>query len=256
MHVRYLSWGFIAGIALLAAGCGGEKGTGTQPDPVIRFVNASPTAQNLDFVLNEDRIAANVPYLGSMPDFREFEFRSDNEGGYDFAVRVAGGILDLDVQNQAFARDTNNLIVSIGLPNPGGEFQKRTQILPFSISRVRPVGNRSILIILNALVRSTGVETPPITFQSIIPGDPTSIDNPQFREENINYGSIGNLVVDSGNRTFIARRGETDALFQFAQATFNLAPGGIYLVVIGGQEGNATPALQPSLRFIEIQPED
>ncbi len=256
MMVRNISWTLAAVVAVSMAGCGGQKGAGTLPDPLIRFVNAAPTSQNLDFFMNDDRVATNVPYLGSMTDFREFEFRSDSEGGYDLKVRVNGNALDLDSQNETIPRDSSHLVIALGLPNPGSEFPKRTRVIPLRIDRERPIGNRSIVVVMNCLIRSPGLETPPITFQSIIPGDPTSIDNPQYKSENIQYGSIGNITIDSGSRTFIARRGETDALFQFAETTFNFQPGGIYFAVIGGEEGNVVPALRPSITFIQVQPED
>lgn len=252
-----VAWTFLA-VGVLLAGCGGSGTTSSaQEDPKIRFINASPATTGLDLVLNENVQYANVAFRGSSADFQEIEFLPDNpDGGYDVSIRSAGGTVDLDILNNEYGRNTDSLILAFGLQNPGGELLKRAQVTTQTIDRKAPTGNRARLIVLNSLIRSTGFENVPITYQSIIPGDPTSIDNPQFRISDIQYGNTQITTIDSGERTFIARRGEVDALQEFARSTFTFQPGRIYLVLITGQEANANPALQPRIEYIELQTEN
>lgn len=251
----------VASVAL--AGCFGEtnSGGGVLPDPTVRFFNISPDAGTMDYLLNDEERASAVPYLGTTPNFVSFDFLSTNEGGYDVSCRLTGDTLELDrfvASPPVFQRDTDNLVISVGLPNPGGETLKRTQLLIWNIDRTPPNGNKARMYVLNALVRAPGFENDVLTLQTIDPGNPASIDNPLFSRENVQYATqLGGspFEIDSGTFTFIARRGESGAAVEVARREFNFASGGIYLAVMSGVEGSSNPALAPSVNFIEIQPD-
>lgn len=246
-------WTFVvAAAAVTLVGCGGTQNTSNQPDPEVRFVNGVPDTANLDFVLNDEVKSQNLAYQSASADFESIEFLTEEEGGYDVSIRRTGTTNDLDIESRNFQRDTDTLVVAIGLQNPGGEPVKRARLVFVPVSRLAPTGNRARLVFLNGFLRSAGFDTPNVTFQSIIPGDPASIDNPQDSIRDVPYGDNRLITVDTGNRTFIVRRADTDALVQYAEQTVNLLPGRIYLALVTGQEANPTLSLQPSLRFIEI----
>lgn len=242
--------------ALALTGCGGGGSNSELPDPEVRFVNGSPSTDNLDFLLNDAATAPNVAYLGATTDFQAVEFLNENEDGYDISVRRTGQTSDLDRVSTVLQRNTNKMLVAIGLQNPGSEPEKRLRLQLWDLDRTTPVGNKSRIFFLNAFLRSTGFETPPVTFQSVIPGDPTSIDNPQFKVENVAYGNNAVLTIDSGNRRFIVRRSDTQALVQYASQDFNFESGAIYLALMTGQEANPNPALQPRIQFIRMSTKD
>lgn len=249
--------GVLSVVASLAAmslvGCGGGSSQGTLPDPTVRFINASPAATSMDFLLNDAVEGGNLGYLASTPDFQEYEFRSDtNEGGYDISIQVPGSTSELDRENTVFNRNTHTVVLSIGKPNPNGELEKRARIIQIPIDRTAPVGNRSRLIVFNSMLRAPSIDQVPITFQSIIPGDPASIDNPQFKLTDIQFASQQSITIDSGARTFIARRGEVDAVEEFARITFNFEPAKLYLVVIAGQESNPDGLATPQIAVINL----
>lgn len=243
--------------SLVIGGCGGGSSS-SLPDPTVRFVNVSPDTTSLDFALNDNPTAAGVAYLGSSPDFSSVDFISPVDGGYDITITQAGGSLELDrvvVSPPFLNRDTDNLVFSIGLANPNGELLKRAQILIWQVNRTAPTGNKARLYPLNALQRPAGFENDVVTLQTIDPGNPASIDNPQFSRPDIPYGQ-GNtpapLEIDSGVQTFIGRRGETGAALEIARTQFTFADGGIYLAIISGIEGSANSALQPKVTFIQL----
>ena len=253
-----LVFGIVTALVVLAvSGCGGSSSTATLPDPTIKFVNVCPTTTNLAFDLNLDVMAASVPYATASGEFTDIDFKSEFEGGYDVILRTAGGVSQLDNLFQVYNRDTHNVVVSYGLVNPAGELSKRAQLITFPVDRSAPTGNRSRLIVLNAYVRATGFETPAMDFQSFIPGDASSIENPQYKLTGIEFGSANisaqSITVDSGSRSFLARRNEVTGLEEFARLqNFTLNPGRIYLVILTGQEGNATPSLLPALKVFEL----
>lgn len=260
MNKRILSI-LVAGAALsLLGGCMGStnNNSGNLPDPTVRFVNGSPATTGVDFYLN-DALYSSRAYLGSSANFQDLEFIEQVDGGYDAAIRSTGGTLDLDRQAPdppIFNRNTHNLMIAFGLPNPGGEILKRSQLMIMSIDRAAPVGNKSRLYIFNGMQRATGFENASMTLQTIEPGNPSSIDNPQFKRENVQYGDNTDnnpLQIDSGSLTWIARLGDVDAVNEFARTTFTFGAGKIYLALITGQEGAANPALQPRVEFIELE---
>ncbi len=245
--------GLIAGSLV---GCGGGGSTNTLPDPDVRFVNGVPDAIGLDFLLNEEIVGNNIAYLSATPDFEAIEFISAQDDGYDIGIRRTGQLADLDLFSNVFERDTNSLIVAIGLQDPLSEPDKRARLLLFSVERTAPTGNRSRILFLNGFLRSPGFVTPNVTYQSIIPGDPSSVDNPQFQSQNVQYGELRTLTIDSGTRTFIVRRADTDALVQYASAEFTFEPGKIYLAMMTGREANPDVNLQPRIQYIELSTEE
>lgn len=237
-------------------GCGGSGNSNTLPDPEVMFINGIPDTTNIDFTLNDVAEASNIPFMGTGGAFKSVEYILPDDGGYDIGIRRNGTTTYLDLFGTGFNRDTDNLLVAVGLQNPGSEPLKRPLILSFTVDRKAPTGTRSRIVFLNGLIRATGFDTPNVTFQSVIPGDPSSIDNPQFVTRDVPYSETRVLTVDAGARRFIVRRADTDALVQYASTDFTFVAGKIYLALISGQESNPTLALQPTMQFIEIETQE
>ena len=236
----------------LLVGCGGSGGGSSNlPDPQVRFINASPNNTGIDFLLNDVVEASNIPFNGASPDFQTIDFIDANDDGYDISIRPNGGE-ELDRFGQVFNRDTDTLIVTLGLHDPGIEFDKRCQIFSFPVLRTAPTGNRARVYVINGFIRATGFITPNVTFQSVDAGDPSPFNNPSVVTRDMTFGTIRNLTVDATSFQFIARRADTDALVQYATTNVVLGSGKIYAAIITGQEGQADPDLQPQITFIEL----
>lgn len=244
-------------LGLLAVGCGGSGSPEDRlPDPNVRFVNSVVSTQNLDFFLNTDRAAPNLPYTTATPDFQRIDFIRESDDAYDITITPAGDVEELDRLATSFAKDTNTLILAYGLLNYGADLEKRPQVLLVQTPRVRPIGDKSLVMVVNALARPTGVENEAINFQSVDPSDPNSEDNPQFRKSNIGFGTYSadanDLLIDSGTRTFQARQAGSDAIEVYASREFTFEPGRVYLALVTGQVENTTAGLAPQIVFIEI----
>ena len=94
----------------------------------------------------------------------------------------------------------------------------------------------------HAFLRSSGLDTPNIDLRN--PGD-----NPQYKVENIAFASTGNLTIDSSTQTFVARRNDSESVY--ATQTFTFAPGGIYLAIVAGVEGQVG-VQAPKIEFIKL----
>ncbi len=250
---------FALGLGILT-GCGGSSSTGNSslPDPALRFFNASVDAGNLDFYLNDDKIAPNLAYLGSSADFQTIPFKGDEEGGYDVAVTPAGSADELDRIQKTFDRDKSFLTVALGLANPGSELQKRLRILNIDVDRHAPIGNKTNLIIVHGGVLSPGNDTPPVDFQTQGANPNFPVDNPKFKKtiQFANTGADDNkiLTVDSGLVTYLVRRSDAGGQSSYIVQPANLAPGKLYLALISGVLDLAGSAPNgPRLTFIELQ---
>jgi hypothetical protein len=244
--------GWVVGIfAVFAlAGCGGATRTGDEalPDPTIKFVNASADSSQLAFSLNDVEKAAALPYLSATSGFVRVPFISELDGGYDLSCRIPGGVEDADRIANVLDRDTHYVLSAIGLLDPqDGDEEKRLRLALTPIDRVSPTGDKARLYILHAFCRSPGNDTPQITFQT--PGD-----NPQFKVENIDFGSTRDIVVDSGFQDFEARRADADGENIYARQSVNLKSGGIYFVIIGGIQDSPDTSRRPTIQFIEMEP--
>jgi hypothetical protein len=222
------------------AACGGSGGVSLLPDPTVRFVNAVPDGTVLNFFVDDDQMATNLAYLASTAGFARVEPEQR-----DVLVREAGTTPALWAEVFPFERNRHVLVVAFGKRDFDTEFLKRLRFTTFNIDRSIPTGNKARLIVFNAFVRMDGIEPVAIDFQN--PGS-----NPLFRLNDIAFGGVKTFVVDSGEQTFQAQRTGTDSVYM--SRTETLAAGGIYLVLVTGQEGAVGPA-EPSIEYVTIQPE-
>lgn len=256
--MKELGMRFLVALGVLAttllAGCaggGGGGGSTNLPDPEVRFINGSPNNTGIDFLLNEVVKASNVAFGSASPNFQSIDFISAQDDGYDISVRPNGGE-ELDRFGQVFNRDTDTLIVTLGLHDAGTEFDKRLQIFTYPISRTAPTGTRARVYVINGFIRADGFNTPNVSFQSVDAGDPPPFNNPSVETTDMTFGAIRNLLVDATSFQFIVRRADTDALVQYASANVSLLPGHIYAAIITGHEGEVDLNLQPKIVFIEL----
>lgn len=229
--------------AFTVAGCGGA---GTQvvtlPDPVIRFINASPNSAGMDMFLNDTQIGSNVPYLGSNASFAAIE-----QGDYDVIVQETS---DSTGETQAIEvrqmnRNEDYLGFACGLVTPpNAEFEKRLRCAPNTFNRTRPNGDKARLIIFNGYIGAVGTDSPSIDFQE--PGD-----TPRFQATDIPFGEGRELIVDAAALTLVARRNGTE-LELTPQNTFTFGGGKIYAAVVSGIEGE-TGAQAPKITYVELQ---
>lgn len=229
---------YVGLVALVILGCGGSSTTAEVPDPVIRFINASPTATAVDMSVNETQLGNNVGFMGSSPNFVSFD-----PGEYDIAVQQDGDPDNYDIEVYTMNADQSYISLAIGILNPvAEETDKRLRPVTFQMDRLRPNGDKARLIVVHAYVSAEGTQTPGIDFQN--PGD-----NPRIRETNIAFGGARGILVDSGSNTFVARRtGSEEELFTPVTTTFEA--GKIYAAVVSGLEGGANP---PTIRYVELQ---
>lgn len=230
-------------VGVVAAGCGGSSGgIIVLPDPVVRFINASPNSAGMDMFLNDTQVGNNVPYLGSSSNFVGVQ-----QGDYDVMVQESS---DTTGETQAIEvrqmnRDQDFLAISCGLVTPPNtEFDKRLRCAPFAFNRTRPNGDKARLLVFHAYNRSVGNETPNIDFQN--PGD-----TPRFVVTDIPFGEARELIVDAKLDTFVARFSGSE-LEITPQNNFTFEGGKIYAAIITGVE-DAAGATAPKIVYVEIQ---
>lgn len=226
-------------VGLLAVGCGGSGGNGSLPNPVLRFINASPDSVALDLLIDDKTLASAIAYLGSTP-----AFASVDPGDRDVVMLENGTTLELTAEVQTFVKNKSYLAVALGLENFGTENLKRLRSLVFEVDRTVPNGNKARLFVVHAYNRAAGLDTPNIDFQT--PGD-----NPLFKVPNLSFGSNSAITVDSGVQTFEARRNGTTAVL--ASGTFTLQAGKLYAAIVTGIEDAASPQ-DPKIILVEIEP--
>ena len=224
-------------VSLVACGGGGGGSSSGVNDPRVRYVNASPDVSPVTFTLDGDAKATGVAYTDLSPSFVE-----EDQDTYDIAVHEDGANPDLDAIAAQFANDNEYVVACVGIENFGTEFPKRLQLRSLTIDLTTPNGNKSRLYVLHAFNRAPGFDTPNIDLRN--PGD-----NPQYTVENIAFGNIGTLEIDSSTQTFVARRNDSESVYATNTGTFD--PGGIYLVIVGGIEG-AVGAQAPQLFFKKL----
>ena len=217
-----LKLGLIAAVAASLVACGGGGGGGTVNDPRIRYVNASPDTDPVTFSLDDNDRATGVAYLDLSSAFQE-----EDQDSYDVAVREDGSTTALDAFTAQFQNENEYLVVCVGLKNYGSEPFKRIRLANLQIDLTPPNGNRCRIYVLHAFNREGGLDTPNIDLRN--PGD-----NPQYKVENIAFGAIGQLSIDSSTQTFVARRNGSESVY--ATETFTFDGGGIYLGIVGGIE--------------------
>jgi hypothetical protein len=240
--MRKTGYGLFALFAVwVMGGCAGSTtGSVTTPNPVVRFINASPNSVGLDLILNDTTIGSNVPYMGSSATFASVE-----QGDYDVTVQENADPSTAAIETHQLNRDQDFLAVAVGLVTPPNtDLDKRLRCTPFSFNRARPNGDKARLIVIHAYNRSVGNTTTNIDFQN--PGD-----TPRFKVSDIPFGEGRELVVDAGTDTFVARRGNSE-LELTPQTTFTFVGGKIYAAVVSGVEDEAG-SQAPQIKFIELQ---
>ena len=223
-------------VALFLVGCGGSGGPGL-PDPVVRVINASPDTTALDFLVDDATIGSAIVPLGSSPDFTVVD-----PGDRDLVLLENGTTTELVAEVQTFAKDGDYIAVALGLKVFDTEDLKRLRALLFQVDRTVPNGNKARLYVVHAYNRAAGFLTPNIDFQ-------TRGDNPLFQIANMPFGNNASLTVDSGAQTYEARRAGTTSVL--ASTSTTLVAGKIYVCIVGGIEGAASPQ-EPRITFIEI----
>ncbi len=225
--------------ALTLAGCGGGGGTGTSvKKPKIRVFNASPDSNPIRLDLNTDTLEPAVPYLDAST-----VFKSKNPATYDVGLFDSISGDSLWAETATVSNNTSYVFIAFGLENFGSETIKRIRTVELSVDLTPPVGNKATLLVFHAFNRGVGLDTPAIDFQN--PGD-----NPQFQLTNITYGNGQSLTVDSGSAlTFQARRNGTEQVY--ATSTPTLDAGGVYLVLVSGIDGAASPQ-DPQINYFKL----
>lgn len=264
-----LQFGISLTALIILAGCGGggDSRSSGLPDPEIRFLNitlppvgSTPgTDPGLDIVLssqnNPEAVRRNGILFGEMsPNFQEIDFIEESDGAYDTSIRKSGQIGEFDREYSPFQKNTDTLIMGMGLQDSGGENRKRARVLFVQIDRKAPTGNCRIYF-LNAFLRSPGLDTPSVTLQNIDLGDPNSIENPSFKIQNVEYAALKSESLPPGPLTLIVRRNfdaGSGALVEYARTNFNFEAGKVYFAVITGQEANPIAAWQPSIKIYEM----
>lgn len=241
----------ICGLAVLAAvaGCGGGGGGSNLPDPLLRFVNASPDANPLIFRVdsNDDSLQSSaLAYQASSADLG-----FDDDGDVDLRLIDSVGSAELDAIAFTLTRDRKYVVLAKGLQNYGNELLKRLRLVAFQYDKNAPNGTRARLLVIHAFMREAGFDTDNLDFQGGEVGlyDP---NNPQFEVENIGFDADNASVkeVDAGvPLIFEARRAGTENVY--ASSTFTFDAGGIYLALITGIEGQPG-ALAPQIQYIKL----
>lgn len=233
----------LATLTLLLLGCGGGGGT-SSTDPRIYFINGSIDSGTLHFLMDDESAFANAGYLDNSTDFDAFEFKGQDVDGWDVSVQDQTTAFAYDRIANVFPIDSDNIVIAHGLLNfPNGEEEKRLQLSVVNVNRTAPNGNKARLIVFHGLHRSPGNFTPSMVLKT--PGQTA-----QFFTSDIAPGGNAVLNIDSGPQTLEAKRADTTGIF--ASKTINLDAGGVYLVIIGGIEGDPDISRQPDIEFIKL----
>lgn len=232
-------------VSAALVGCGGGGG-GNLPDPIIRFVNASPDSNPLDFNYDMDVKAGALTYLSDSG-----EVSVDN-GDHDVSIWDSVTQDEIDAIAFTFAKDKKYVSVAVGQEFYGSELEKRLRVFAFEYNKNPPNGTKARLLILHGFLRESGFSTPNIDFQG---GIASSYDpnNPQFKVSDIAFANSqpSELEVDAGQPLlFQARRAGTENVYA-SDPGFTFDSGGIYLALVVGIE-NGSGAQAPQIKYIKI----
>jgi hypothetical protein len=263
----------LAGIAIvLVSGCGGGGPSNVAlKDPQMLFINAVPDSDGLDFYMNETKRAANVKFPQSSKNFIFVPFIGSEEDAYDVYVEDSVTKYQYDSEARVFDLGTSTIVVAFGLKNHVQGDEAKRVFLTFLTPETRtpPLGNRCRLLVFHGYNRAPGLENPAIDFQNVG-------DNPLYKIENMLYGRVQALEIDSGeyikdvanpanSNYFVAKRNDAEGVLVEALDSFkdsqgntkqgvNLLPGRIYFVLVTGVEGQ-TGVQRPRMVFIDIPTE-
>lgn len=240
MKINARIWLIVVAVGVVLGCGGGGSSVSEVPDPVMRFINASPNSTALDAFANEIQLGNNVPYLGSSANFLSME-----PGEYDIISQEDANPETQTIETFTTVKDTSLLAVAYGLVTPpNDEFDKRLRVATFSFDRNRPNGDQARLIVVHAYNAAFENFTPQVDFRN--PGD-----NPQINLPAIDFGANRTVLVDAGPQTFVARRTGTEAEVT-PQKTFTFQGGKIYAAIISGVE-DAVGTQSPQINYIELQ---
>lgn len=229
--------------AMMLAGCGGNTTTSLLPDPTVLFINGSRDAGNLRLLLNNEDFSGAVAPGAAMADFKPTEFISTADEAYDVVTSSADLSEQFDAEEQEFARNTHTIVAAIGQRNfAAGEEIKRLRQVLIPADRNALGGSTVRIIALQGFNRQAGLFTPNVTLQT--PGD-----NPTYAIRDLAFGETGTLDIAAGTNTWQIKRSDGESVY--GTATVNLT-GGIYLALLSGTEGAATPAEGPQITFIRL----
>jgi hypothetical protein len=235
-----------AAFTTLLVGCGGGGSGSGLPDPIIRFVNASPDSNPQDFFIELVNKAPGITFISASAEV------TTKKGDKDISVQDATDQTVLDSVAFNFAEDKKYIGMTVGLQNYGVETLKRLRLLAFEYDKNPPNGSKARLLVVHGFLRAPGFDTPNIDFQGGAVGsyDP---NNPQYSVTDVAFGAAAptELEVDSGVALiFQARRTETENVYA-ADPSFTFDGGGIYLAIVTGVEG-AVGIQAPQVKYIKI----
>jgi len=228
---------WIGTIGIVLAGCGGSGGGGGSSNPQIRFFNGIPDSKAIDFEVNEKVAAASIAYGGSDP-----TFLTESAGLTDLTLFEHGQTTPLWSEADTLSNNISYVAIAVGEEGYGSETDKRPQFAVSPVSRTAPNGSQARLYVVHGLQEAAGVPTPNIDFTN--PGS-----NPTFSLTNLAPGSVTVLTVNSGSEEFVARQTGTQG--SYVDQTFNLAPGGVYMMVVDGINGQTGPQA-PTIQQISL----
>ncbi|HAY12947.1 MAG TPA: hypothetical protein PLB31_08070 [Fimbriimonadaceae bacterium] len=245
MKHRSKGW-VVAGLCMamgLLAGCGGNTATSLLPDPTVLFVNGSRDAGNLRLLLNNVDFSGSIAPGAAMANFTATEFIATADEAYDVVTASDDLSEQFDAEEQEFARNTHTIVAAIGQRNfVAGEEIKRLRQVLIPVDRNALGGSTVRIIALQGFNRQAGSFTPNVTLQT--PGD-----NPTYAIRDLAFGETGTLDIAAGTNTWQIKRSDGESVY--GTATVNLT-GGIYLALLSGTEGAATPAEGPQITFIRL----
>ncbi len=232
LRTNIIGFGLLIGCIL---GCGGSS-IGDLPDPNVRLINFCTDA-NLDLLIDDESQFTNIAFLDDTTVFKKTESKLE-----DFAIQETGSTVILDSQTQTMSKDTDNLVIGLGLKTFGLETEKRLRFIFQPVNRAIPNGSKARVYGINTFVRDIGNQNFAVIFKN--PGTVSTINfNP------VNFAEVTVQEIDAGPVTLVAQRQNTETVVATVTKTFEA--GKIYLMALTGTE-SGTGVNVPAINFIEI----
>lgn len=236
---------FGVGFTLAAVlGCGGSGGgTLTSPDPKLYYVNASVDATSLDFY-NDDTLTASA-----VAPLKLSTATTVKAGDHDNVVYPTGTTTATDATSTTFNGDTSYLIALAGQSKPDSSdvygTTKQALLLTSSVNLKAPTGSKARILFIQSFNRASGFQTPQVDFTP--PGDNVPSTS---KISTIDPVTLTTLDIDVTNNSWELRRSGTDQVY-IAATTLSFSPGGIYVVMATGIEGQTGTQL-PQFTSVRI----